>query len=89
MWAGVVFAVLVVLFFRAMGRAGAPARERPVPVSWSAAAHQLAADVVRGARVHAALAAAHRDRLDRAWWAGGGTATLRHGPEPAMCQDDC
>ncbi|MGY1843535.1 hypothetical protein [Modestobacter sp. SYSU DS0875] len=67
MWASVVFVVLVVVFFRAMGRAGTPARDRSVPGSWSAAAHQLAADVVRGARVHAALSAAHRDRLGRAW----------------------
>ncbi|WP_369130364.1 hypothetical protein [Modestobacter roseus] len=83
MWASVVFGVLVVLFFRAMGRAGAPAPEQPEP-GWPAALHRLLADVTRGVRVFAALATAHRERSGRAGWtAGPDGATV-----PVVCRDD-
>ncbi|MGY1839479.1 MULTISPECIES: hypothetical protein [unclassified Modestobacter] len=88
MWATVVFAVLVVVFFRAMGRAGAPAGARPAPGRWSAAVQQLVTDVVRGVRVHADLAAAHRDRLGRSGWAGAEPAEPRRGAGPETCRDD-
>ncbi|OMQ13791.1 hypothetical protein A7K94_0221105, partial [Modestobacter sp. VKM Ac-2676] len=79
MWASVVFPVLVVVFFRAMGRAGAPTGVRPASERWSAAVQQLVTDVVRGVRLYADLAAAHRDRRGRSGWAGADPAEPRPG----------
>jgi hypothetical protein len=63
----VLFLVLCVLVFRALGRPGRTDEDGSPAPTWADAARTWARDVAHGVRVLARLDEARRDRLGRPW----------------------